>query len=89
MSQPEPDTLELACDKIWDQIEIVLTRHAELDALGERRTARETIEMGELWAGYQKMRAYSNYYREIVLRDAQQREGRELMPKVLTPRILR
>lgn len=89
ISQAEPDTLELGCDKIWDEIEVILRRHGDLFALGEARTARETLEMAELWSRYQKMRAYSNYYREIVLRDAERRAGRELLPRVLTPRVLR
>lgn len=89
ISQADPDTLELGCDRIWDEIEVILRRHGELFALGEARTPGETLEMGELWSWYLKMRAYSNYYREIVLRDAERRAGREQMPPVLAPRMLR
>lgn len=87
VSQPDPDRLELGCDRIWDEIEVILKRHGELMSLAESRTARETTEMAELWQRYLTMRAYSNYYREIVLRDAQRRAGAPVVPRVLAPRV--
>lgn len=87
VSSPDPDRLELGCDKIWDEIEAILARHAELEHLGGDRTPREEVELHELWARYLLLRAYSNYYREIVRRDAMRAQGLRPPPAVLEPRL--
>lgn len=89
VSSPDPDRLELGCDKIWDEIEAILARHAELESLAEARTPREDVELHELWARYLLLRAYSNYYREIVRRDALRAQGVRTEPALLEPRVRR
>jgi hypothetical protein len=89
VSSPDPDRLELGCDKIWDEIEAILARHAELEKLCGSRTPREEEELHELWARYLLLRAYSNYYREIVRRDALRAQGLRPEPTLLEPRIRR
>lgn len=82
-SQPNPDALERACDRIWDQIEYLFARRRELLELGASRSATESEELAELWPEIERLRAYSCFYREILRWEANRRAGLAVTPRLI------
>lgn len=61
------DPLLIACDKLWDEIESLLPRFFELEYLGEDATPEEAGERERLDFRIKELRAYSEFYRTIVI----------------------
>lgn len=61
------DPLLIACDQLWDEIEQLWPRLFELEYLGDEATPEQQEERARLDFRVKKLRAYSEFYRTIVI----------------------